>query len=481
MSTPPTDTDTGTDTFLRWFRALVVLAVIGCLASFVYQSLVHGETARFPFKLGLDLAGGSHLIYEADVTDIAPADVPTLMNVLREVIERRVNLFGVSEPVVYVERSSFAAGTPMERLVVELPGVTDVAEAVAEIGRTPLLEFKLVNEEALAAIASAESLEASATGGAQVGNIQVNGQSIADLEPYIDTGLTGRYLESASMEFTGGQGGQLANEPVVSIRFNTDGAKLFADITSQNVGESLAIFLDGEVISAPVINEAIIGGTAIVSGNFTVAEAQELAQNLNFGALPVPITLESTQTIDASLGAGVIRDSVMASLVGLALVSLLLVVWYRLPGVVAVVALCAYVLISLALFALIPVTLTAAGLAGLVLSIGMAVDGNILVFERMKEEYRAGKSSRLAATIGFSRAWSAIRDGNVTAFLSSIVLFWFGTPLIQGFALVLGIGTIISMLSAITLTRTLLMVLPETTRAHSGLTPYLFGTGLVKK
>lgn len=479
---PSTDTtsSTATDTFLRIFRAVVVLGAIGYLAFFVYQN-TFGTNPAHPFKLGLDLAGGSHLVYVADVSKVDPQEVPELMNVLRDVIERRINVFGVSEPVVQVERSSIVAETPTERLVVELPGVTDVSEAVAEIGRTPLLEFKLINQQVLAAQQSAAALQENATSGAVVGNVRVNGESVDELEPYMDTGLTGRYLESAQLQFAGSQSGQLSNEPIVSIRFNSEGADLFARITRENVGQQLAIFLDGELLSAPTINEAITGGTAIISGGFTAVEARELAENLNFGALPVPIELASTQTIDATLGAGVVRDSVTAGVVGLALVSLFMVLWYRLPGIVAVIALGAYVLISLVVFMLIPVTLTAAGLAGLVLSIGMAVDGNVLVFERMKEEFRAGKSSRAAATEGFSRAWSAIRDGNVTALLSAIILFWFGTPLIQGFALVLGIGTIISMVSAITLTRTLLVVLPDVTREQPGVVPYLFGTGLVKK
>lgn len=473
-------TGEGTETFLRWFRALMVIGFLSWLGFFVYTS-GFDDTKTRPFKLGLDLAGGSHLVYEADVSKIAPADVPDLMNVLRAVIERRINVFGVSEPIVQVESSSFVSESKMERLVVELPGVTNVSEAVAEIGRTPLLEFKLVDLEVLSAQETASNLQANATSGAVIGNVKVNGELVDEMNPYIDTGLTGRYLESAQLEFTGGQSGQVANEPIVSIRFNEEGGKLFADITRDNVGEQLAIFLDGEVISAPNINEAITGGTAIISGGFTAVEAKALAENLNFGALPVPISLISTQTIDATLGAGVVRDSVTAGLAGLAIVSLFMILWYRLPGVVAGIALCMYVLISLALFMLIPVTLTAAGLAGLVLSLGMAVDGNILVFERMKEEFRSGHSSRDAATIGFSRAWSAIRDGNVTALLSAMILFWFGTPLIKGFALVLAIGTIISMLSAITLTRTLLLVLPEVKRSDKGILPYLFGTGFHKK
>jgi protein-export membrane protein SecD len=456
--------------------------VIAYLGFFVYQSATAGESARFPFKLGLDLAGGSHLVYEADVSAANPADVPELMGVLRAVIEDRINLFGVSEPVVRVEQSSFVTDEVSHRLVVELPGVTDVSAAVAEIGRTPLLEFKLVDREAMAAIESANALATTSTSsGAVIGNVRINGEAVEDINPYLDTGLTGRYLESASVEFAGAQSGQLANEPLVNIRFNSEGADLFASITREHVGEQLAIFLDGELLSAPTINEAIVGGTAQISGGFTADEARALAENLNFGALPIPITLASTQTIDATLGAGVVQDSVVAGIIGLVAVSVFMVAWYRVPGVVAVIALIAYLLITLVIFLLVPVTLTAAGLAGLVLSLGMAVDGNVLVFERMKEEWRAGRTSREAARIGFARAWTAIFDGNVTALLSAVVLFWFGTPLIKGFALVLGIGTIISMLSAMTLTRTLLMVLPETRRDAAGFLPYLFGTGLTKK
>lgn len=473
----------GTERFLRLFRAFLVLGALGYLLWYIYSAAL-APNAPHPFKLGLDLAGGSHLVYVADVSEVDAADVPVLMNTLRSVIEKRVNLFGVSEPVVYVESSSFVAEEPTERLVVELPGVTDVEAAVAEIGRTPLLEFKLVDLEAAAAVESANNMReslSSATSGVGVSNVKVNGESVDDIDPYTETGLTGRYVESAAVEFTGSQSGKLANQPIVSIRFNREGAELFAKITREHVGEPLAIFLDGEVISEPVIQEAITGGTATISGNFTIAEAKSLAENLNFGALPVPIALASTQTIDATLGADMIRHSLIAGVVGFIAIAIFMIGWYRLPGVVAVIALAMYVLITLFAFLLIPVTLTAAGLAGFVLSLGMAVDGNVLVFERMKEEWRAGRSAREAATIGFGRAWSAIRDGNVTGLLSAVVLFWFGTSLIKGFALVLAIGTIISMLSAVVLTRTLLVALPDTQRNRPGILPYLFGAGLSKK
>ncbi len=476
-----------TQSFLRGFRAFVVLAIIVGISWFVYQNAFE-EGASHPFKLGLDLAGGSHLVYEADVTGVEASEVPELMNVLRDVIERRINIFGVSEPVIQDERSSFVTETPVERLVVELPGVTDVSEAVAEIGRTPLLEFKLLDPERLqqqSALDSLHSLTESASGSnAVIGNVKVNGEEITgteEIDPFVDTGLTGRYLKSAQLQFAGGQGGQLSNEPLVSVTFSPEGGELFAQITREHVGEQLGIFLDGELLSAPVINEAITGGTAIISGSFTPDEAKDLAQNLSFGALPVPITLASVQTIDATLGAGVVAQSVWAGIFGFAFIAAFMIFWYRLPGLVACFALVSYIMITLVIFQLIPVTLTAAGLAGLVLSLGIAVDANILVFERLKEEFRSGKGSREAIKDGFNRAWSAIRDSNITGLISAAILFWFGTAMIKGFALVLALGLLTSMISALTITRTWLMILPDVKRDDKGIWPYLLGTGLRKK
>jgi protein-export membrane protein SecD len=466
--------DDGTQAFLRIFRALVVLGLGVMVGYFVYTNAVN-PNASYPFKLGLDLAGGSHLVYEADVSSINPSEVPALMAVLKEVIERRINVFGVSEPIIQVEESSFAAAEKQHRLVVELPGVTDVEAAVAEIGRTPLLEFKLIDEGVIAAQQVAEQLSATGTG-----NAGITSESVEDLNPYIDTGLTGRYLESAALEFTSNQAGQIAGEPIVSIRFNQEGGELFEKITRENTGKQLAIFLDGEIVSAPRINEAISGGQAIISGGFQAEEAKLLAQNLNFGALPVPITLVSTQTIGASLGADVLQKGMVAGTAGLLLVIIFMIIWYRLAGLIAGLALLMYVTLMLALFQLIPVTLTAAGLAGFILSLGMAVDANVLVFERMKEEMRAGKTSREAAYTGFKRAWSAIRDGNATSILSAIILFWFGTAIVKGFALVFGLGVLMSMISALVLTRTLLIALPNKSLAESRLLRFLYGTGFTR-
>lgn len=481
MAEKEVETNQNTDSIIRGFYAIVAIVAAAAIGFFVYSSTVQPDS-QYPFKLGLDLAGGSHLVYEADVSKIAPEEVDDLMGVLRDVIERRVNIFGVSEPIVQVESSSFVSEEPRQRLVVELPGVTDVSEAIAQIGKTPLLEFKLVNQQALVEEQILNTIELNATG-TEAAVISLDaGTSTAPTEEdiYLDIGLTGRYLESAQLEFAGQQGGvvAIANEPIVSIRFNSEGGDLFEQITRDNVGGNLAIFLDGELLSAPRINEAIGGGSAIISGGFEADEARDLAENLSFGALPVPIELQSTQTIGASLGAEVLDRGVVAGMYGLALVTLFMILWYRLPGLVAVVALLSYVAAMLALFKLIPVTLTAAGLAGFILSIGMAVDANVLVFERFKEEYRSGRNSRDAARIGFARAWSAIRDGNITSLLSAIILFWFGTSIVKGFALVFGIGVMLSMISAIGVTRTLLLALPSVEEKTGTLLSKLYKSGM---
>lgn len=484
MSDSSEKNSAGSQAFLRIFRSLVVAGFIVWLGLSVLSNASNPESES-PFKLGLDLAGGSHLVYEADVSSIEPLEVPELMNVLKDVIERRVNIFGVSEPIVQVESSSFVTDEPIQRLVVELPGVTDVSEAIAEIGRTPLLEFKLYDAEVEAqqeALRNLDSLiSSSSSSTAVVGKVKINGEEVNnDILPFSDTGLTGRYLESAALQFAGQSSGQLSNEPLVAVKFTEEGGELFAEITRANVGRQLGIFLDGEMISAPVINEAITGGTAIISGGFTPDEAKELAKNLSFGALPVPITLESTQTVGASLGAEVLDHGVEAGIFGFSLVILFMLLWYRLPGLIAGLSLVSYIVIMLALFQMVPVTLTAAGLAGFILSLGMAVDANVLVFERMKEEYQKGAGSREAAIEGFTRAWSAIRDGNITSLLSAIILFWFGTSLVKGFALVFGMGILVSMFSALVITRTFLIALPSVKKSDSAVWSVLLGSGLNK-
>jgi protein-export membrane protein SecD len=457
---------------IRGFRAAVVV-VLGCLLGYFVYATTLNTDSKYPFKFGLDLAGGSQLTYVADVSKIEPSDVPELMSVLREVIERRVNAFGVSEPNVQVERgSAVAEGASVQRLIVELPGVTNIDDAIKQIGQTPLLEFKLVDQEALAAEQSAQN---AAGTGTVVSNVRVNGEVI---EPYVDTGLTGRYLERAELVFGNGQGGSLSNEPIVSIRFNDEGGELFERITRENTGELLAIFLDGELVSSPRINEPIAGGQAIISGNFAVEEARLLVRNLNFGALPVPIVLDTTQTIGSSLGEEALHAGVRAGVIGFVLLALFMILWYRLPGVIAVLALIMYVVMMLALFKVIPVVLTAAGIAGLILSIGLAVDANILIAERIKEELRDGKDTEEAIKEGFDRAWLAIRDSNIAHIIAGVILFWFGTALIKGFALVFSVGVIVSMVSAISISRTLLIVLPVDAKTRFG--RFLMSSGLTK-
>lgn len=417
------------------YSAVIILLLGALLGYFVYTTT--GSGSRFDFKLGLDLSGGTHLVYTADVSTIPPAEVEDSLATLREVIERRVNAFGVGEPVVQTQQGG-ALGGGDHRLVVELPGVTNVDEAVKMIGETPLLEFKLVKEGFEGSIAD------------ELGN--------PNPEAFEDTGLTGAYLARAALEFGSGSQMGLA-QPLVRVDFNPEGAALFGELTKNNIGRFIAIFLDGALISAPVVQDHISNGTAIISGNFTAESGRDLVRNLNLGALPVPIELASTQTIGATLGDEALMAGTIASIVGFMALAAFMILWYRLPGVVAVCALLLYILMMLAIFKLIPVVLTAAGIAGFILSVGLAVDANVLIAERLKEELAAGKKADAAIRDGFSRAWLAIRDSNITHIIAAVVLFWFGTSLIKGFALVLGIGVVVSMLSAITISRTFLLAL----------------------
>jgi preprotein translocase subunit SecD len=428
---------------MRFATAIAILLVSGAIGWFALGT--NGPETSYPVRLGLDLAGGTELIYRADTKSVT-TDVPGALESLRDVIERRVNIFGVAEPLVQLERSSAVAGEVEDRLLVELPGVTDVAAAVDSIGKTPVLEFKLA------------------------GAIGEDG-----VPAFIDTGLTGRYLKTAELQFGSASGGTLANEPIVVLNFNEEGSALFEKITRENVGETLAIFLDGEAISTPVIREAIPGGVATITGQFTPEEGRDLVQNLNFGALPVPIELVSSNTVGPTLGMGSYQAGLDAALVGFGLVALFMIAWYRLPGLVSVVALVIYVLATIALIKFVPVTLTASGIAALIISIGMAVDANVLIFERMKEELRNGKGPLESVKIGFGRAWPAIRDGHLTMLISSIILFWLGTSIVKGFALVFGLGVIISLISAVSISRAFLVaILPE---KGGGAWKFLTGSG----
>lgn len=443
--------------------SIFILIVFSLLGFFVYKSdRVNSENyprlSRYAFRLGLDLNGGTELVYRADVTK-AKGDVDEAMSSLREAIERRVNLFGVSEPVVQTIKPGIISGESDYKLLVDLPGVTDINKAVELIGKTPTLEFKLVRPEAKGL--SEEELK----------NKTVD-------EVFFSTGLDGTLFQKAQLQFGESGAGSLAGEPQVAVTFNTEGKDLFAKITKENKGEILAIFLDGVVISTPVIREEISDGKAIISGNFTGEEAKRLVRDLNYSALPVPVNLVSTKSIGASLGQDAKTSGVKAGLVGFLLVVIFLILWYRLPGLVASLSLVIYIILSLAIFKLIPVTLTAAGIAGFILSIGMAVDANILIFERMKEELKKGKSIYEALHEGFSRAWLSIRDSNFSSIITAVILFWLGTSAIKGFALTLGIGVIVSMLTAITISRTFLFAIAPKKGEASRMAKFLFSNGL---
>jgi protein-export membrane protein SecD len=270
-------------------------------------------------------------------------------------------------------------------------------------------------------------------------------------DPWQNTGLSGQQLQIARVEFDPNTGA-----PEIALEFNQEGADLFAAITERNVGQPVAIFLDGQAISIPTVNEKIPDGKAVISGKFNITEAKLLAQRLSAGALPVPIELISQQTVGASLGQDSVAKSLKAGLIGLILIALFMIILYRWPGVLAVLALILYSVITLAVFELIPVTLTLAGIAGFILSIGMAVDANVLIFERLKEELKDGKPLDLAVKDGFDRAWTSIRDGNLSTLITCVILYWFGTSMIKGFGLTLGLGVVLSMFSAIVITKTFL-------------------------
>ncbi len=439
--------------YTLWSLATIAVSVI---LAFILYSTAKGAD-NYGFKLGLDLSGGTELLYKADVSNLSAQDLQNSLTALRETIERRVNAFGVAEPIVQLEEGSGLDKNARYRLLVELPGVTDTQKAVEALGKTPVLEFRLQKD----------SFDSTKLGVASSTN-ELFGPAV----------ITGAHLERAQVQLSNGSKVGLT-EPAVLLHFNSEGKKLFAKFTKENVGKIFGIFLDGELISYPVIREPILQGTAVISGNFKVEEAQELVRNLNFGALPVPIELLSTQSIGASLGHDALIKGLYAAFVGLGLVALFMIFWYRIPGLLSVLALANYIILMLVVFKYLPVTLTAAGIAGFILSLGMAVDANVLIFERMREEVLYGKKLKEAINIGFERAWSSIRDGNLSSLITAVILFWFGTSLLKGFALVFAIGILISMASAVFVTRIFLFATVELA-GNSKLIRKLFKSGIRK-
>ncbi len=378
---------------------------------------------NFDLVLGLDLAGGSHLVFEADVSKIPAEKRQNAISGVRDVIERRVNLFGVGEP--NVQTASFEG---KDRIIVELPGIKDPKDAIELIGKTAQLSFAEV---------------------AQEGEEQV-------LTP---TDLTGADLTSADVTFD-----QTTGKPVVAIEFTDDGGKKFAELTGKNVGKPLPILLDNSLVSAPVVQEQITGGSAVISGDFSVEEAKTLAIQLNAGALPVPISLIEERTVGATLGAESVAKSVRAGLVGLVMVLAFMVAAYGGLGLVAAVGLIIFGVLTLALYKILPVTLTLPGIAGFLLSVGMAVDSNILIFERFKEE-RGKRPLADALEVSFGRAWDSIRDANIATLLTAFVLanpfdwqFLHTSGPVRGFAITLALGIGISLFTGIVVSRNLLRV-----------------------
>lgn len=422
--------------------------------------------AGFPFRLGLDLSGGAHLVYKADVSKIAPQDIKSSMEALRDVIEKRVNILGVSEPNVQVEEGKVLGSSEIShKLVVELPGETDINRAIKQIGATPELDFRLVKADDIKTLNDK--------------NLDPDQYVKALREVVKPTGFTGRMLKRASLQFNPTTG-----QPSVALEFNDEGRKLFGSITESNIGNYLGIYLDGRNISSPVIRQAIKDGKAEISGSFTIDEAKKLVRDINYGALPVPVELVSTQTVGASLGQAALNQGVLAGIWAFIIIAIFLVVWYRLPGFIAVCALAVYTIFMLALFKLVPVTLTAAGIAGFILSIGMAVDANILIFERMREELVRGRDLWTSMHEGFARAWLSIRDSNTSSIITGVILYYFGSSsIIKGFALVFVIGVLVSMFSAITASRLFLYaVSPTNSKNTSGrFVKFLFSNGFGRR
>jgi preprotein translocase subunit SecD len=384
---------------------------------------------------GLDLQGGIQLVYEADMSGVDAENKESKIDAVRQTIDKRINRLGVTEPLLQASQIG-----DIYRLIIELPGISNVEEAKQLIGQTGKLAFK----EYVASQASTDATLA-----------------VSGVPQYIDLGLTGDDVRGARVVRNNNQNDvNNYGKPAVEISFTSDAATKFLDITTDLSTRSgaIAIFLDDDIVSLASVNEPIDGGTAIISGSFTSEQAKNMAIQINEGALAVPIRYVSEKVVSPTLGSESIRKSLIAGVIGIGAVVVLMILYYFLPGFIAVVALGLYTLFSLALFKLIPVTLTMAGVAGFILSIGMAVDASILIFERFKEELRTGKTLGASLDAGFRRAWTSIRDSNISSLLTCTILFIFGTGVIRGFALTLAIGIVVSMFTAIIVTRNFLQM-----------------------
>lgn len=465
------------DTNTRWWIVIILVTLVSAWVVII-QPLVRKDTE--PFKLGLDLKGGVRVVMRAQVEKLPEEKQrewkPENMASVADIVERRVNRLGVTESVV--------ARQGQDRILVELPGVVDEKEALRLIQTTAQLEFwylpSVQNERNPMARYRIEQKE---EGGREVNVVYdtVQQKEIDIVEFLQDQKQRAAEMGEQNPVVTGAElkpNCQLVYDqvgrPQVAFEFNAEGARRFGDFTRKHVGEILAIVLDNRIISAPRINEAILGGKGVIEGNFTAAEAAELATLLNSGALPVPLEIIQIAKVGATLGKESVRQSLWAGVVGLGLVLLFMVGYYLLPGVLSAIALGLYTLYSLAAYKALGVVFTVPGITAFILSIGMAVDANILIFERMKEELRSGKTLKAAIDDGFKRAFTAIFDSNVCTIITSVILFGLGTGAVKGFALMLMIGVAISMFTAITVTRTMLWTLVS---FGIGNNPRLFGLG----
>lgn len=436
--------------YTSWLIPILIVAAAATWIILPNNPGIHiGSYSReFGIVRGLDLQGGLRVLLEADLppeTEIAAEKLQTT----RDIIEARVNGLGVTEPVVQVAGS--------RRILVELPGIGDPAEAVNVIKETGLLEFIEITSEQYALLGSLERI--------------VTDFGVSDPTTLADEGsivfhtvMTGSDLANAFV----------TTDPsglnyVVAFELTEEGGLIFADYTAKHVGGILGILLDGQLISSPRISEAITGGSGTITGEFTPEEANQLAVQLRYGALPVPLTVAESKTVGPTLGQDSLRKSMLAGAIGLAVVMVFMALYYRLPGLLADLALLVYAVVTIALFEIIPVTLTLPGIAGFVLSIGVAVDANVLIFERLKEELRSGKTLHQAIDLGFTRAWPSIRDSNLSTLITCAILYWFGNTfgasIVKGFSLTLALGVIVSLFTAITATRTFLHVVLDNVRA----------------
>ena len=446
----------------RWIIPILILLAISIYINLPNHPGIHlgNFNKEIKTRLGLDLVGGVQALLEADL----PADVEISqenMQTARGIIEDRVNGLGVSEAVVQI------AGD--RRILVELPGEQDPEQALSTIKETALLEFVDFGDVSAQDVSLLYTTKIKTD--YQTSNDAEDPSPDSPTDPVFHTVITG-----ASIKQVGVTTDALGN-PQVLFELTPEGSIIFSEFTAANVGKMLAIVLDKEVISSPVINEAITGGQGSISGNFTIETANNLAIQLRYGSLPIPLKVVQTQTIGPTLGEDSLDKSLIAGIIGMVVVMVFMALYYRLPGLIADLALLMYALVTFAVYRWIPVTLTLPGIAGFILSLGVAVDANVLIFERMKEELRRGRTIQQAISLGWDRAWPSIRDSNLSTLITSAILFWFGSTfgasIVKGFSLTLAIGVLVSLFTAVTATRTFLHLMLDKIKAADR--PELFG------